>query len=114
MFIATYIATVLGVTIDAFSLNADSLGHVVLTNVGTLGYTSAIGPLCPAAHQMSLLCTGAIQKRVIVGENDEIKVAHMMTCIGTGDHRYGDAAIFTPFFSTFKGYITDPANFHHR
>jgi pyruvate/2-oxoglutarate dehydrogenase complex dihydrolipoamide acyltransferase (E2) component len=62
---------------------------------------------------MSLLCTGAIQKRVVVGENDEIKVAQMMTCVGTGDHRYGDAAIFIPFFSTFKGYITDPANFDH-
>jgi len=113
LFFGTYIATVCGVTNEALSLKPDSFGHVVVTNVGSLGYTSAIAPLCPIVHQMCLLCTGAIQKRVVVGENDEIKIAQMMTCTVTGDHRYGDAAIFIPFFSAFKGYITDPANFDH-
>jgi pyruvate/2-oxoglutarate dehydrogenase complex dihydrolipoamide acyltransferase (E2) component len=113
MFAATYIAAVCGVTIAPLSLRSDAFGHTVITNVGTLGYHSAIAPLCPLVHAISLLCTGAIEKRVIVGENDEIKIANMMTCVGTGDHRYGDAAIFIPFFSAFRGYIEDPANFDH-
>jgi len=50
MFFATYVAAVCGVTIEALSLKADSFGHVVVTNVGTLGYTSAIAPLCPVIH----------------------------------------------------------------
>lgn len=63
---------------------------------------------------MALLCTGKIEKRAIVGENDEIKVAHMMTMVATGDHRYGDAAIFLPFFHAVTGYTRDPANFDEK
>lgn len=70
MFAATYISAVCGITIAPLSLRADAFGHVVVTNVGTLGYHSAIAPLCPLVHSISLLCTGAIEKRVIVGEND--------------------------------------------
>jgi len=49
---------------------------------------------------MALMCFGKIQKRPYVDTNDgdKIKVANMMTAVGTGDHRYGDAAIFVPFF----------------
>ena len=37
--------------------------------------------------------------------------AKMCTAVGTGDHRYGDAAIFVPFFGALKGYVEDPENF---
>ena len=60
MFMATYASAVLGISVKALGLNPDSFGHVVLTNVGPLGYTAAIAPLCPVVHQTSLLCTGAI------------------------------------------------------
>jgi len=98
IFAVTYAGAVLGLTVKPLSLSPKSFGHTVLTNVGTLGYTSAIAPLCPALHQMSLLCTGAIQKRAVVGPDDKIGVANMMTMMATGDHRYGDAATFIPFF----------------
>lgn len=113
MFVGTYAGAVLGLEVKALALSEKSFGHVVLTNVGTLGYTSAIAPLCPVLHQMSLLCTGAIQKRAVVDKDDNITVANMMTMIGTGDHRYGDAATFIPFFSAFRGYVEDPDNFDH-
>ena len=78
-----------------------------------MGYTSAFAPICPLVHSMALLCTGAIQKRAVVDEkdNDSVKVRPMMTIAATGDHRYGDAAIFLPFFKTLRGYIEDPTNF---
>ena len=38
-------------------------------------------------------------------------MANMMTCVGTGDHRYGDAAIFVPLFRTIRYFIEDPENF---
>ena len=112
IFVCTYIAAVLGFTIDFLSLKGDWIGHIVLTNVGTLGYHSGIAPLAPNMHQMALLCTGKIEKRPIVDQKtDEISIGHMMTTIATGDHRYGDAAIFHPFYQTFQGYVKDPANF---
>jgi len=63
---------------------------------------------------MALLCCGKIEKRAIVGENDEVKVANMMTLVATGDHRYGDAAIFLPLFHAVRGYVLDPANFDEK
>ena len=112
MFSATYIAAVLGISVDTFSLKADRLGHIVLTNVGTLGFNAGVAPLAPPLHQMALLCTGKIEKKVIVDQvTNEIKVGHMMTTIATGDHRYGDAAIFAPFYACFLGFLNDPANF---
>lgn len=36
-----------------------------------------------------------------------------MTSVATGDHRYGDAAIFINFFKCVKGYLDDPENFDH-
>ena len=34
-----------------------------------------------------------------------------MTVVATGDHRYGDAAIWVPLLKGLKEYIKDPANF---
>ena len=102
MFIFTYIAATLGISIPPINLHNDSLGHLILTNVGTLGYNSGFAPLATNLHQMSLICCGKIEKRAIVETTadgvDNIKIASMMTSVGTGDHRYGDAAVFTPFF----------------
>lgn len=114
MFMASYLAAVVGVEIKALSITNKAFGHLIVTNVGTLGYTSAVAPLCPVMHQMALLCTGAIQKRAVVDENDNIVIKKMMTCFSTGDHRYGDAAIFVPFFKTFRAYLEDPENFDEK
>lgn len=63
-------------------------------------------------HALGYICCGAIEKRAVVEkETDAIKVASMMTVVGTGDHRYGDAAIFVPFFKMLRGYIEDPKDF---
>jgi len=73
----------------------------------------AFAPLCPIAHTMSLMCTGKIEKKPIVNDKGEIEVASIMTAVATGDHRYGDAAIFINFFKCFENYIEDPENFDH-
>ena len=112
-FCMTYVAVNLGIPLNAFSLNRKQFGHIVITNVGTLGYNAAFAPLCPNVHQMALLCTGKIEKRPIV-KNDKIEIASMMTMIATGDHRYGDAAIFLPMLHNVKGYVGDPENYDEK
>lgn len=59
---------------------------------------------------MGLFCIGSIVKKPIVVD-DKIVIAPMMNVTQTGDHRYGDAAVFTPLTKAFKGYIEDPENF---
>ena len=112
-FCVTYIGVVCGINMDAFGIRKESFGHVVITNVGTLGYNSAYPPICPAMHSMALLCTGKIEKRPIV-VNDKVEIANMMTLVCTGDHRYGDAAIFIPFFKNVVAYTEDPENYDEK
>ena len=112
-FCVTYIGVVVGIPMKAFGIRKESFGHVVITNVGTLGYNSAYPPICPAMHSMALICTGKIEKRPIVVD-DKVAIANMMTLVATGDHRYGDAAIFIPFFKSVTGYIDDPANYDEK
>ena len=111
-FAMTYIAAVVGISLGP-GLRKNSFGHLVVTNVGTMGLPMGFAPLCPPVHQLGLMCFGAIEKRAVVDTNDgdKIKVAKMCTAVGTGDHRYGDAAIFVPFFGALKGYVEDPENF---
>ena len=114
-FAATYLGAAVGIPLPCLGLHKKAFGQIVLTNVGTLGYHSAIAPLCPVTHQQALICTGKIEKRAYVDtkDGDKVKVANFMTSIGTGDHRFGDAAIFVPFFKTMQRFIDDPMNFDH-
>jgi pyruvate/2-oxoglutarate dehydrogenase complex dihydrolipoamide acyltransferase (E2) component len=42
----------------------------------------------------------------------ELKIQSIMNTTNTGDHRFGDAAIFLPFRNCFRGYMEDPENFN--
>ena len=80
-------------------VNGDTFGQLLVTNVGSLNYSSAAAPLCPLLHSMGALCMGSTEKRPIVDkETGEIKIANMCTMIMTGDSRYGDAACMNPYF----------------
>ena len=113
LYALTYLATMVGFECKAIGLRNDQFGHCILTNIGPLGYNSAFAPLCPVAHTMSLICTGKIEKRAVVNAAGEICVEEMMTACATGDHRYGDAAIFVNFFAILRAYLEDPINFDH-
>ena len=110
MMTLTYISTAVGISIPFVGLRNDQFGHLVLTNVGSLGYQCGFAPLASPMRMMGLFCIGNITKKAIV-QDDKIVIAPMMTVVQTGDHRYGDAAIFTPLNRVFKAYIEDPENF---
>ena len=110
IFMVTYFAAVCGIKAPPL-FNPKQFGHITVTNIGTLGFTSGFAPLCPPTHSMALICCGKIELRPIVNKEGEIVPAHMMTVVATGDHRYGDAAIFIPFFKSFIGYLEDPEGF---
>lgn len=38
----------------------------------------------------------------------------MMTVVASGDHRYGDAAIWVPMFNAIKSFMNDPVNFDEK
>jgi hypothetical protein len=61
-------------------------------------------------RSIALVCVGRVEKKALVIEN-EIKIQDVINFTSTTDHRFGDAATFTPFMRGFKGYLKDPANF---
>ena len=97
-----------GFNIPPLALRNDSFGHIILTNIGTLGLSRGYAPLCPPMHALGLFCIGKIEKRPIVDESGQIVVADMASLVGTGDHRFGDAVIFNPLFRAYRGYVEDP------
>jgi len=97
-----------GLNIPPLALRNDSFGHIILTNIGTLGLTRGYAPLCPPMHAIGLFCIGKIEKRPIVNDQGQIVVADMASLVATGDHRIGDAAIFNPLFRAYRGYVEDP------
>ena len=111
IWICSYISLAVGINIPPLALRNDSFGHIILTNIGTLGLTKGYAPLSPPMHAMGLFCVGTIEKRPIVSTDGQIVAADMCSLIGTGDHRFGDAVIFGPLFKCFKGYLEDPKNF---
>lgn len=107
----TWIPTCLGIDIPALGLRKDTFGHVVITNVGSIGFEQGFAPLCPPMRSMSLFCIGKCEKKAIVDENNEIKVGNVLNMTSTGDHRYGDAAVFLPLMRCVTGFLADPENF---
>lgn len=78
-------------------MKKDQHGHYVLTNVGTLGMSQAFAPLCPPMGVLGLSCVGKTRKAPLMIEgHSEPQIQDVMTLTNTGDHRYGDAAIFMP------------------
>ena len=110
LFSVTYLGACVGLNIPGL-IHDKQIGHCVVTNIGTLGYNQGFAPLCPPMHAFALICCGKIEKRPIVNKQGEIVADDQMTVVATGDHRYGDAAVYAPFFKMFKGYLEDPFTF---
>jgi pyruvate dehydrogenase E2 component (dihydrolipoamide acetyltransferase) len=81
-------------------------GTVSLSNLGMFGikdFSAVINP-----PQGCILAVGAGEKRAVVTENDQIRVATVMTCTLSVDHRVVDGAVGAQFLKAFKNYIEHP------
>ena len=77
------------------ALSPRQFGHVIFSNIGSLGMAIGFAPLCPPMHAEILLCMGCAQKKPYVDEvTNEIKIGTFVDITATLDHRYGDAAVF--------------------
>ena len=105
--ILSYLNIALNLPIPPLGLKSDNFGHYILTNIGTLGVKQGFAPLCPPMRSVGLTCAGTIRKVPLVVDG-ELKIQSILTTTNTGDHRFGDAAIWLPLLKTFSGYMNDP------
>jgi len=108
--IGSYINVNLNIPIPQMGLHKESVGHYVLTNIGSLGMQQGFAPICPPLRMMGLTCAGKVVKTPWVVD-DKIVIQDIMNTTQTGDHRYGDASIWVPMHRAFKGYMEDAKNF---
>jgi hypothetical protein len=112
MHFATYLSINCGYDLKAIGARPDQFGHVILSNVGSLGLRAGYAPLCPPMRATMLVCTGKIRNEPAVAEDGKTFIVQkQMTMVITGDHRYADAAGYLCFYKCFDGYMADPANF---
>lgn len=110
LMLLSYLNLNCGIPLPCIGINKRSVGHYVLTNIGTLNMQQGFAPLCPPLRAMGFTCAGNIRKSPVVVDG-KIEIADIMTSTQTGDHRFGDASIFIPLHKVYKGYIEDPENF---
>lgn len=80
-------------------------GSFTISNLGMYGIKDFAAIINPP--QACIMAVGAGEKRAIV-KDDSVKIATVMTCTLSADHRVVDGAIGANFLSAFKELIEDP------
>ncbi len=81
-------------------------GSFSVSNLGMYGTTEFSAILNPP--HAGILAVGAAQKQPVVGADDSIEVATMMTVTLSADHRVLDGALAAQWLAAFQGKIENP------
>ncbi|PRT54733.1 Lipoamide acyltransferase component of branched-chain alpha-keto acid dehydrogenase complex, mitochondrial [Wickerhamiella sorbophila] len=92
----------------AGKLTSDDLqgGTITLSNIGTVGGTY-VAPVL-VSSQVAIGAVGAIKKRPVFDENDNIVAAHVMMTSWSGDHRILDGVTLAKAVMRWKHYLEQP------
>lgn len=80
-------------------------GSFTISNLGMYGIKDFAAIINPP--QACIMAVGAGEKRAVV-KGDDLKIATVMTCTLSADHRVVDGAVGARFLSAFKDLIEDP------
>ena len=81
-------------------------GTFAISNMGMMGVTSFVAIIQPP--QSAVLAVGAVQKRPVVDDDDQIIVRQMMTATLSADHRIVDGAEGAMFINEIKSLLENP------
>ena len=81
-------------------------GTFAISNMGMMGVTSFVAIIQPP--QSAVLAVGAVQKRPVVTDDDQIVVRQMMTATLSADHRIVDGAEGAMFINEIKSLLENP------
>ena len=81
-------------------------GTFAISNMGMMGVTSFVAIIQPP--QSAVVAVGAVQKRPVVTDDDQIVVRQMMTATLSADHRIVDGAEGAMFINEIKSLLENP------
>ena len=107
-----YCAGNIGFSLPGSGVKPEQMGHVMISNIGTLGIETGFAPLCSPTFCMLVICFGASRKIPVYDEKtDSIVAKQVVNTVFTFDHRYGDAALAAHVIKVATSFIEDPENF---
>ena len=82
-------------------------GTITVSNLGSYGIEQFCAIVNPP--QAAILAVGAIVKKPVVNESDEIEIGHRMSITLSGDHRVVDGAVAAEYMSALRKLLESPA-----
>ena len=82
-------------------------GTITVSNLGSYGIEQFCAIVNPP--QAAILAVGAIVKKPVVNECDEIEIGHRMSITLSGDHRVVDGAVAAEYMSAMRKLLESPA-----
>lgn len=82
-------------------------GTITVSNLGSYGIEQFCAIVNPP--QAAILAIGAIVKKPVVNDRDEIEIGHRMSITLSGDHRVVDGAVAAEYMSALRKLLESPA-----
>ena len=82
-------------------------GTITVSNLGSYGIEQFCAIVNPP--QAAILAVGAIVKKAVVNDRDDIEIGHRMSITLSGDHRVVDGAVAAEYMSALRKLLESPA-----
>ena len=82
-------------------------GTITVSNLGSYGIEQFCAIVNPP--QAAILAVGAIVKKAVVNDRDEIEIGHRMSITLSGDHRVVDGAVAAEYMVALRKLLESPA-----
>lgn len=82
-------------------------GTITVSNLGSYGIDQFCAIVNPP--QAAILAVGAIIKKPVVNERDEVEIGHRMSITLSGDHRVVDGAVAAEYMTALRKLLESPA-----
>jgi pyruvate/2-oxoglutarate dehydrogenase complex dihydrolipoamide acyltransferase (E2) component len=98
----------LNVNIRGSGVPKDCFGSMMITNIGSLGFSQAFVPLSPYSRIPLILALGKIESRAVVSADGTIGVEEQVGLCFTFDHRIMDGARGAKMAQLIQKYMLSP------
>jgi pyruvate/2-oxoglutarate dehydrogenase complex dihydrolipoamide acyltransferase (E2) component len=103
-----FVSYSLNLNIKAFGVPRDCFGSMMITNIGSLGFTQAFVPLSPYSRIPLILALGKTEKRPVVNADGSVIAEEQVSLCFTFDHRIMDGARGAKMAKLIKKYMENP------
>ncbi len=103
-----FICYQLNVNIKGMGVPRDCFGSMMITNIGSLGFSQAFVPLSPYTHTPLILAIGKTEKRPVCDDAGNVVVQEQVSLCFTFDHRVMDGARGAKMAKLIEHFMKNP------